>query len=295
MSRILILVLGILFGESKGIPSTIKSMGNTRYAEAQPTDFEPSTCVEATTFPYQTTKPRHTLSPTTPPQLDYHLHRSTHIPTPISATMASTNPLSTPPGSELFTTYEAELSLITADLSQKLDALPPPTTPEPRKASLAACARLLDEADELLASMRLEKQNIPAASKQKTNQRFRNHESDVDTLRRRHKAALQEGASDKARLLGSRYTDNPGDEQVEQRQQLLSGTDRLERSSGRLRESQRIALETEDIGRNTLADLGRQRETIEHTRGTLLESEGYTDRSNKTLKGMARRWVPSFF
>jgi vesicle transport through interaction with t-SNAREs 1 len=48
-------------------------------------------------------------------------------------------------------------------------------------------------------------------------------------------------------------------------------------------------LETEDIGRNTLADLSQQRETIMHTRNTLLESEGYTDRSIKTLRGMARR------
>lgn len=135
--------------------------------------------------------------------------------------------------------------------------------------------------------MRLEKQNIPQNLKFKTNQRFRNYESDVDTFKRK----LTSLQSDKSALFGKRYTDSPGDEQLEQRQQLLGGTDRLERSSGRLRESQRIALETEDIGRNTLADLSRQRETIEHTRGTLLESEGYTDRSNKTLKGMARRYL----
>ena len=89
----------------------------------------------------------------------------------------------------------------------------------------------------------------------------------------------------------TRYTDDPeqGDAQLEQRQQLLSGTDRLNRSSNRLRESQRIALETEQIGAGTLSDLHRQRETIEHTRVTLLDSEGYTDRSIKTLRGMARR------
>ncbi|KAK3077166.1 hypothetical protein LTS18_011039 [Coniosporium uncinatum] len=96
---------------------------------------------------------------------------------------------------------------------------------------------------------------------------------------------------DKRQLFGERYRDDveAGDPQLEQRQQLLSGTDRLERSSNRIRESQRIALETEDIGRNVLGDLGRQRETIENTRGRLLESEGYTDRSIKTLRGMARR------
>jgi vesicle transport through interaction with t-SNAREs protein 1 len=205
------------------------------------------------------------------------------------------NPLDTDAGSELFSSYEAELKLVQADLSQKLDALPS-LGGEQRKAAIAQADRAIEEADELLGSMRLEKQNIPSTQKQKVNQRFRNYESDVDGLKRKLKN-LQSDAG-RRELFGSRYRDDEEggrDEQLEQRQQLLSGTDRLERSSGRLQESQRIALETEDVGRNTLADLSRQRETIEHTRGTLLESEGYTDRSNKTLKGMARRYIPSLW
>jgi len=194
--------------------------------------------------------------------------------------------------SELFSNYEAELKLVQADLSQKLDTIPS-LQGEPRKAAISQAERSLEEARELLDSMRLEKQNIPQSSKVKVNQRFRNYESEVDGVKRKL-AGLKD---DRSALFGRRYKDDPsgGDEQLEQRQQLLSGTDRLERSSGRLRDSQRIALETEDIGRNTLADLSRQRETIEHTRGTLLESEGYTDRSNKTLRGMARRWVLSLW
>src|ERR1700760_1386434 len=137
--------------------------------------------------------------------------------------------------------------------------------------------------------MRIEKQNIPSNLKSKVNTRFRNHQTDVDTASRK----LTSLTSDRAALFGNRYTDDPdsgsGDANLEQRQQLFHGTERLERSSGRLRESQRIALETEEIGRNALADLGRQRETIVHTRHTLGESEGYTDRSIKTLRGMARR------
>jgi vesicle transport through interaction with t-SNAREs protein 1 len=137
--------------------------------------------------------------------------------------------------------------------------------------------------------MRIEKQNIPTPLKPKINQRFRNYQSDIDTLTRK----LASFKNDRAAQYGGRYTDSPdgGDAQLEQRQQLLNGTDRLDRSSNRLRDSQRVALETEEIGRNTLADLGRQRETITHTRGTLLESEGYTDRSIKTLRGMARRYA----
>jgi hypothetical protein len=125
--------------------------------------------------------------------------------------------------------------------------------------------------------MRLEKQNIPTSARAKVNQRFRNYESDIDASRRK----LTSLSSNRAALFGSRYTD--------ERQQLLSGTERLDRSTQRLLSSQRLANETEAIGAETLADLHRQGEVIRHTHDTLLDSENYVDRSVKTLRGMARR------
>ncbi|KAI0181459.1 V-snare-domain-containing protein [Hypoxylon sp. FL1284] len=198
------------------------------------------------------------------------------------------NPLDTDAGSELFGSYEAEFKLVQADLTQKLDQIPE-LNGEPRKAAIGAAERALEEADELLGQMRLEKQNIPSASRPRVNQRFRNFETDVDGYRRRLRAL----ADDRAALFGSRYTDDPSsapsDLQLEQRQQLLSGTDRLDRSSRRLRSSQALANETEAIGASTLADLHSQRDRISHTGQVLYESEGYVDRSVKTLRGMARR------
>ncbi|KAI9741159.1 MAG: hypothetical protein M1834_002872 [Cirrosporium novae-zelandiae] len=198
----------------------------------------------------------------------------------------SQNPLDTDIGTELFSSYEAELKLVRADLNQKLEQIPE-LSGEPRKAAIHQAERALEEAKELLDQLRLEKQNIPTPHRPAANTRFRNHQTDVDDLSR----ALKSLSSDRSALFGSRYTDDdtPSDPQLAQRQQLLSGTERLDRSSQRLRESQRIALETEDIGRGTLADLHTQRETIMHTRQALLESEGYTDSAVKRLRGMARR------
>lgn len=133
--------------------------------------------------------------------------------------------------------------------------------------------------------MNLEKSNIPSSTRSKANARYRNHTSDIDALSRKLKSL----SSDRQALFGDRYTDEPHDAQLEQRQQLLSGTERLGRSGERLRESQRIALETESIGAGTLADLHQQRNVIENTHKNLQQSEGYVDRSVKTLRGMARR------
>lgn len=75
---------------------------------------------------------------------------------------------------------------------------------------------------------------------------------------------------------------------------MFIGTERLDRSTQRLKASQALANETEAIGASTLAQLQQQRETIEHTTNVLYESEGYVDRSIKSLKGIARRYGHSF-
>ncbi|EDN03810.1 vesicle transport V-snare protein [Histoplasma capsulatum] len=197
------------------------------------------------------------------------------------------SPLDAGAGSELFSSYEAELKLVQADLNQKLDQIAE-YQGEERKSAIKQAEKSLEEATELIDQMRIEKENIPSAARSKVNARFRNFVTDIDDVKRQLKAL----SDDRRALFGDRYTDEPNgvnDHHLEQRQQLLSGTERLERSSARLRDSQRIAQETEDIGRHTLADLYIQRQTIEHTRAGLLESEGYVDRSVKTLRGMARR------
>ncbi|KPI40650.1 Vesicle transport v-SNARE protein vti1 [Cyphellophora attinorum] len=192
-----------------------------------------------------------------------------------------------------FDSYEGELKLVFADLQQKLDALDTSSTTsaEERKSSIRLAERALEEAKELLDQLNLSKSSIPTTQRTKVNARYRNHASDLDGYTRKLKTLKNSNNadSDRAQLFGERYTDDPNDAALEQRQQLLSGTERLGRSGERLRESQRIALETEAIGAGTLADLHQQRNVIENTHRNLLQSEGYVDRSVKTLRGMARR------
>jgi len=61
------------------------------------------------------------------------------------------NPLDTDAGSELFSSYEAELKLVQADLNQKLDQIPD-LSGEPRKAAITQAERALEEASELVGN-----------------------------------------------------------------------------------------------------------------------------------------------
>jgi vesicle transport through interaction with t-SNAREs protein 1 len=55
-------------------------------------------------------------------------------------------------GSELFASYEAELKLVQADVSQKLDQIPE-LTGEPRKAAIAQAERAIEEAKEIVCCL----------------------------------------------------------------------------------------------------------------------------------------------
>ncbi len=60
------------------------------------------------------------------------------------------NPLDTDVGSELFSSYEAELKLVQADLNQKMDQIPD-LTGEPRKSAISQAERALEEANEIVS------------------------------------------------------------------------------------------------------------------------------------------------
>ena len=60
------------------------------------------------------------------------------------------NPLDTDAGSELFSSYEAELKLVQADLNQKLEQIPD-LSGEARKAAIGQAKRALEEANELVS------------------------------------------------------------------------------------------------------------------------------------------------
>ncbi|CCJ30125.1 unnamed protein product, partial [Pneumocystis jirovecii] len=128
---------------------------------------------------------------------------------------------------------------------------------------------------------------------------FRNCESE------RKKVTLQavERAIDEAAEIESlhmyeyneHFSSNQDLESFDQRKRLLAGTRKLEESSERLKNAQRIANETKEIGASILKDLGYQREQIILARDTLIETDGYVDRSMRTLKTMARRVVTNKF
>ncbi|EWC47674.1 hypothetical protein DRE_03294 [Drechslerella stenobrocha 248] len=193
--------------------------------------------------------------------------------------------LDSEPGSELFASYEADFKLVQADITQKLEQINE-LSGEPKKAAIRAAQRAVEEADEIIYQMRIEVQNIPTNIRSKFSPRARNYDHDLDKAKQALKRATAD--ADRANIYAGKLPTGQ-DSVYEQRQQLLSGTERLERSSQRLQNSQRIAAETENIGAGILGDLYGQRNTLLSARDNMHEGESYIGKSVQTLRGMSRR------
>lgn len=192
---------------------------------------------------------------------------------------------------DLFSTYELDFRLALQEAESKFSSVT--SNPALRTQTIRAIESATDEALEILDQMNIEVQNVPANSRSAYNTKIRQYRKDVEAT----KAKLRDLTDEESRsqLFGLRYTDEDGPGHDDQRKQLLSNNASLERSSDRLRESQRIALETENIGGNILNDLRAQREQIVNLRNTLLAADSYVDKSIQTLKSMTRRITANKF
>ncbi|CAN3373104.1 hypothetical protein DIURU_005273 [Diutina rugosa] len=191
-----------------------------------------------------------------------------------------------------FATYESDFELAITEAKTKLSQLANADA-QARKTLLKGIESACDEAHEVLDQMGIEIQNLPTSQRSTYNTKLRQYRKDVEDTKSKldHEVSTQ----DRHELFGSRYRDSEDDATDDQRRQLLQNNSSLERSSQRLQDSQRIALETERIGSGILNDLTYQRDQISGARNTLSQAESYVDRSVSTLKSMGRRLVANKF
>ncbi|KAK6202897.1 t-SNARE [Scheffersomyces amazonensis] len=198
---------------------------------------------------------------------------------------------------DLFANYESDFKFALQEAKSKLDQISTIQGDE-RKLYLKGIENAIEEGLEMIDQMAIEVQNLPTNQRSSYNTKIRQYKSQVDESKSRLNQILDN--EDKRELFGGRYSDNGNGEfgdsiHDQQRKQLLNNNSSLERSSQRLKDSQRIALETESVGGDILNNLRTQREQIQGSRLTLSTADTYVDKSIKTLKSMSRRLVANKF
>ncbi|KAJ3862950.1 MAG: vesicle transport v-snare protein vti1 [Lentinula lateritia] len=197
----------------------------------------------------------------------------------------------------LFDSYEQDFKQFIETIREKLEG-DENQDGEQRKASLRRVEMELDEADEMVSQMDIEIQGIPQSIRPQYQNRLRSAKADLSRFKKTFKDLSAQLA--RSSLLAS-STPRPGYSSDDpygsssDRSRLLAGTALLEDGTKRLQDSQRLALETEDLGADILSNLRVQREQIENSRSTLEMANNSIARASNKLTSMIRRMYQQRF
>ncbi|KAL3528423.1 hypothetical protein ACH5RR_007745 [Cinchona calisaya] len=191
--------------------------------------------------------------------------------------------------SQVFEGYERQYCELSANLSKKctsatiLDG-------EQKKQKISEVKAGLDDADALIRKMDLEARSLPPSVKASLLAKLREYKTDLNNLKTEVKRISSANSNQAARdeLLESGMADAMM-VSADQRGRLLMSTERLNKSSDRIRESRKVMLETEDLGVSILQDLHQQRQSLLHAHNTLHGVDDNISRSKKILTNMSRR------
>jgi vesicle transport through interaction with t-SNAREs protein 1 len=183
--------------------------------------------------------------------------------------------------------FEQQYSASTAEITAKIGQLSTVTPPE-RSDAIKDVRRMLNDVNDLLEQMDLSVRELESGSadRSKYELRVKSYGNDKKALDAELEKAI-------ARLrANSERSELLGDENATlQEDQLIANTERLERTSRKVRDAYRTAVETERIASDVLDDLGRQRETIGRARERLREGDADITRSNQLATNMIHRVI----
>ncbi|WOG93288.1 hypothetical protein DCAR_0312569 [Daucus carota subsp. sativus] len=189
----------------------------------------------------------------------------------------------------VFENYERQYCELSANLTKKCRAATL-VDGEQKKQRLSEAKVGLDEAETLIRKMDTEARSLQPNVRAVLLAKLREYKSDLNNLKSEVKRIASTNLNQAARdeLLESGMADAKM-VSANQRERLLMSTEKLNKSSDRVRESRRTMLETEDLGVSILSDLHQQRQALLHADNTLHGVDDNVGRSKKIMTAMSRR------
>ncbi|KGN59550.1 vesicle transport v-SNARE 13 [Cucumis sativus] len=191
--------------------------------------------------------------------------------------------------SEVFERYERQYCELSANLFRKCTSSTA-LDGEQKKQKLSEIKGGVDEAESLIRKMNLDARSLQPSVKIGLLAKLREYKSDLNNLKSEVKRITFGNVNATARdeLLESGLADTLN-VSADQRTRLMTTTERLGNMSGRIKDSQRAMLETEDLGVSILEDLHSQRQSLLGAHDTLHGVDDNVGRSKRILTNMTRR------
>jgi len=191
---------------------------------------------------------------------------------------------------DLFDQYELEFTHKLASTRQRLNQLTS-LSGERRKGAISDLERQVEELKEILSRMDKTTKNATKEQERRMQQKLRGFNADLTRVQRdlQHSSLVSTTAYGTPFSPTGQLYDDYQVRESDHRGQLLDGTDKLNESSNRLQNANRLAVESETIGTNVLGELVGQRKQLEGVKGNLDHIDDNMTRSRKILSSMTRR------
>ncbi|KAK7394463.1 hypothetical protein VNO78_14991 [Psophocarpus tetragonolobus] len=189
-----------------------------------------------------------------------------------------------------FEGYERQYCQLSANLSRTCITAAA-LNGELKKQKISEIKEGVEEAEALIRKMDLEARSLQPDFKAVLLAKVREYKADLNNIKREVKKIVSGGLNPSAHdeLLESGITNVTMKASADHRERLIISTERLNKSSDRIKDSRRTMLETEDLGVSILQDLHSQRQSLLHTHGTLHGVDDNIGKSKKILSSMSKR------
>ncbi|XP_022303681.2 vesicle transport through interaction with t-SNAREs homolog 1B-like [Crassostrea virginica] len=187
--------------------------------------------------------------------------------------------------SEKFETLDDDFTSLLDSLRERIERKIPYYNGEERKTAIRHAERNMEEANIVLQEMEGEAKLAPISARTHMLSKLRNYRKEIEQLNRSLKRGTSSGFAG-SEAYGFEKNDRA---EASQRAKLMEGTQILNRTTESIARSHQISAETDQIGVETIDELGRQREVLVRTRDRLVDTDTNLSRSRKILKTMAMR------
>lgn len=180
------------------------------------------------------------------------------------------------------TQFEQDYSELSADITAKIGRIPSLVGKE-KHDLVGDVEGLLEEAKDLIDQIEVESHAASGDARKQITMNVANYRRDYETHcknLRKSKMSYTDEAETRHELLGNEHKNS-----------MATNSERLERSSKRLDDGYRMALETEEIGQNVLNNLAQDREKINNARNRLNNVDSSLTQSSRLLNNMYRRVI----
>ncbi|KAJ5070979.1 vesicle transport v-snare 13 [Anaeramoeba ignava] len=191
---------------------------------------------------------------------------------------------------DMIENYEEEFLSLAKTIQEKNTKIPTLSGDE-RRQNIRSAQKELEEAFDMLQQMETEARSLTQENRNEANKKIQKLQDKYNNLQKDLKNAIASFSYQEDR--DSLFSGRP-DLQVtsqDQRKTLLEANEKLDRTTGILEDTQRVAFETEELGTQVLGDLHNQRKVLENSRSNLKTADVSVDKSHRLLSIMGRRAI----